>query len=171
MAVQAVSKQQLLEALRESGAEALAKLAAIPSPRFEDGCYENGWNARQVLAHIASIEWTYPRLLGVAREGEGPREKTAEGAEPPQRTASGGINSYNQRQIERYADASVAELLDVFRKNREATIAAVGAAGEELFAVPVKSAGGIPGPLGTVLNYVAVLHVRGHVNDIVAAAG
>ncbi|HVP05971.1 MAG TPA: maleylpyruvate isomerase N-terminal domain-containing protein [Dehalococcoidia bacterium] len=171
MAVQAITKQQLLDALRESGAAAVTKLAAIPAAKFEDGCYENGWNARQVLAHVASIEWSYPRLIDVARDGDKPREKKPEGAEPPQRKATGGINDYNQRQIERYADTPVAELLDVFRKNREATIAAVEATDDALFAVPVKSAGGIPGPLGTVLNYVAVVHVNGHVNDIVQAAG
>ena len=92
-------------------------------------------------------------------------------AAPPQRKASGGINDYNQRSIDRYADASVAELLDVFKKNRETTIAAIEAAEDDLFLKHVKSAGGIPGPLGTVLNYVAVMHVNGHVNDIVAAAG
>lgn len=170
MAVEAVSKQRLLEALRESGANALARLSSIPADKFEQGTYENGWNARQVLAHVASIEWSYPRLLDVAREGPTPGEKKPDEA-PPQRKASGGINDYNQRQIERYADSSVAELLDVFKTNREATIAAIEAANEDLFLVPVKSAGGIPGPLGTVLNYVAVLHVNGHVNDIVLAAG
>jgi hypothetical protein len=170
MAVQAVSKQQLLAALRSGGDDAFAKLGAIPAAKFEEGAYENGWNARQVLAHVAAIEWTYPRLLEVAREGDKPREKKPEGSAPPQRKASGGINDYNQRQIDRYADTPVTELLEVFKTNRAATIAAIEAADEELFLVPVKSAGGIPGPLGTVLNYVAVMHVQGHIDDIVRAA-
>lgn len=171
MATETVTKERLLDGLRQSGADALAKLSAIPPARFEEGAYENGWNARQVLAHIAAIEWTYPRLLDVAREGDKPREEKKADAAPPQRIATGGIDNYNQRSIERYADASVAELLEVFKKNRETTIAVIEAADDELFLKHVKSAGGIPGPLGTVLNYVAVMHVNGHVNDIVAAAG
>jgi hypothetical protein len=171
MATETVTRERLLDGLRQSGADALAKLSSIPAAKFEEGAYENGWNARQILAHIAAIEWTYPRLLDVAREGDNPREEKKPDAVPPQRTASGGIDNYNQRSIERYADASVAELLEVFKKNRETTIAAIEAADDDLFLKHVKSAGGIPGPLGTVLNYVAVMHVNGHVNDIVKAAG
>jgi hypothetical protein len=166
-----VTKGQLLEALRNGETDLVTKLSAIPAGKFDEGCYENGWNGRQVLAHIASIEWSYPRLLDVAREGDKPKEAKAQSSAPPQRTATGGIDNYNQRQIERYASATVPELLDVFKTNRATTIAAIEAADEDLFEKKVKSAGGIPGPLGTVLNYVAVMHVSGHVNDIVQAAG
>lgn len=171
MSTPTVTRSALLEALRESGADALAKLSAIPAEKFEQGAYENGWNGRQVLAHIAAIEWTYPKLLDVAREGPKPREEKAPEATPPQRAPKGGINDYNERSISRYAGNTVAELLDIFRTNREATIAAIEAADDDLFLKHVKSAGGIPGPLGTVLNYVAVIHVNSHVNDIVSAAG
>lgn len=178
MSTPIVTKSALLEALRESGANAYSKLAAIPAEKFEQGAYESGWNGRQVLAHIAAIEWTYPKLLEVAREGPKPRsderpsgEARPDGEKLPQRAPTGGINDYNERSIARYADNSVAELLDIFKTNREATIAAIEAEDEALFEKHVKSAGGIPGPLGTVLNYVAVIHVNGHVNDIVSAAG
>lgn len=171
MSTPIVTKSALLDALRESGANAYSKLAAIPAEKFEQGAYESGWNGRQVLAHIAAIEWTYPKLLEVAREGPKPKEDRPAGEKLPQRAPAGGINDYNERSIARYADNSVAELLDIFKTNREATIAAIEAEDESLFEKHVKSAGGIPGPLGTVLNYVAVLHVNGHVNDIVAAAG
>jgi hypothetical protein len=65
----------------------------------------------------------------------------------------------------------VAELLDMFEANRATTIKAVEDAEADLFTVPVKTAGGINAPLGNALNFVAVLHVRGHVDDIVKAAG
>ncbi len=163
----ALSKSQLLENLRSGGEELLSKLEGIPAEAIEAGCYENGWNGRQVLAHIAAIEWTYPRLIDVARSG--PPEKKPE-ATATSKPAKGGINSYNDRQIERYADSSVAELLDVFRQNRETTISAIEATEDELFATEVKSAGGIKGPLATVINLVAVMHVNVHVNDILDAA-
>ena len=163
----AVSKSQLLANLRSSGEEFLSKLEGLPAGALEAGCYENGWNGRQVLAHIAAIEWTYPRLIDIARSG--PPEKKPE-ATATSRPARGGINSYNDRQIERYADATAAELLDIFRKNRATTIATIEATEDELFATEIKSAGGVKGPLAMVLNFVAVMHVKTHVNDVLDAA-
>lgn len=172
MATPTITKPQLLEALRQGEKEVLDKLSKVPADAFERGCYENGWNGRQVLAHIAAIEWSYPKLIDVAKSAGQLQEKAAEKPKDkvPTATASGGINSYNDRQIERYAGASVEELLEVFRKNRATTIAAMKEADEELFSQPIKSAGGITGPLGTVVNMVAVMHVAGHVNDIVQSA-
>jgi hypothetical protein len=167
-----MTRDRLLDELRNSGREAIERLRALPADGFEKGAYENGWNARQVLAHITGIEWTYPKLIGLAEETRNTKQTPAEKPpEKPNRPAQGGINSYNDRTVERYAGTSIAELLDTFEANRKATIAAVEAADEDLFQVPIRSAGGIPGPLGMVLNYVAVLHVRGHVEDIVQAAG
>ena len=141
MATEAVTKAALLEGLRSGRDNLLTSLRGIRDEEFEKGLYENGWNGRQILAHVAGIEWSYPRLIDVARGDEPPKKERA--SEPAERSkvAQGGINSYNDRTVERYAGTSV------------------------------RSAGGIPGPLGTVLNYVAVVHVAGHVNDIVAAKG
>lgn len=157
------SKQQLLADLRRNGEEAIAALAAIPPARFQEGRYENGWSGREILAHMASIEWTYARLIDLAGApapsgGDGGGERSA--------SAQGGIDSYNARQVEKRAGASVAELLEEFRTNRAQTMAAVEAADEALFDVPIRSAGGRTGTLAKVLNEVAVLHVQGHTRDI-----
>ncbi len=120
-----------------------------------------------MLAHIAAIEWTYPRLIDIARNGPPEKKPKAPAASRP---AKGGINSYNDRQIARYAHATTAELLDIFRKNRETTISTIEATEDELFATEVKTAGGIEGSLATVLNFVAVMHVGTHVNDVLDAA-
>ena len=101
------SKAELLDALRSSEREFLAKLEALPAEDFEQGRYEGGWNARQILAHVASIEWTYPRLMDVAKQvtplaaSEKPpelrRTEPQEAGGLPTRTAQGGIDAYNQR--------------------------------------------------------------------------
>jgi len=172
MVQQTLTRAQLLEELRDSQNE-LEQLRDIPAEALEKGCYENGWNARQVVAHVAAIEWTYPKLIDVAKSTLEPKpEKPAEAkpSDPAQRTAKGGIGSYNDRMVEKYADSSVAELLEVFKENRVATIAAVEGADENLFDLKIRSAGGITGPLSYVFNMVAVLHVRGHVQDILKAA-
>ena len=173
MSTPTITKAQLLESLRKGEKEALEKLSAVPPDAFDRGCYENGWNGRQVLAHITAIEWTYPKLIDVARGSGKLAEKAPEKAKdqkPPQRPASGGINSYNERSIARYEGVGAEALLEEFRKNRATTIEVIEATDDDLFLQPVKSAGGITGPLGYVMNLVAVMHVAGHVDDIVKSA-
>ncbi|HEY7802176.1 MAG TPA: DinB family protein, partial [Dehalococcoidia bacterium] len=168
-------KTELLELLRNSGDDAVRQLRALPEAAFAEGRYENGWNGKQILAHIASIEWTYRRLIEVAQQADAPgtgaasavRRTTAEETPGlPTRAAAGGIDAYNARQVEKRADASPAELIDEFARNRALTIGAVRAADEALFGAEIRSAGGITGSLGGVLRAVAVEHVRGHVADI-----
>jgi DinB family protein len=159
-----LTKSDVLSALRKGGDDAVARLKAMPADSFEVGRYENGWNGRQILAHLASIEWTYPRLIDVARDGPPPAKPAAAPAVPS--TPSAPILSYNDRQVEQRANATVDELLTEFETNRKTTIAAVESADEALFSQPVKSAGGARGTLAEVLNYVAVLHVAQHVQDI-----
>ncbi|MCI0777944.1 MAG: hypothetical protein J4N95_07165, partial [Chloroflexi bacterium] len=63
------TKAELLAELRASGREVTKRLGALPAEEFERGRYESGWNGRQILAHAAAIEWTYPRLLDIAKDG------------------------------------------------------------------------------------------------------
>jgi uncharacterized damage-inducible protein DinB len=155
-----LTKTELLAALRASRDEALALIRAVPPARLEEGRYENGWNGRQILAHIASIEWTYPRLIDIARTP--PAEETT----PPTRAMRGGNEAYNDRQVSKRANLTVPELLAEFETNRAATIRAVEAADEALFARPIRSAGGVVGPLALVFQQIAVAHVLGHARDI-----
>jgi len=141
----------------------------MPAESFEQGRYESGWNGRQILAHIASIEWTYPRLIDIAREAQSPKpaEAPKEAApEPAARPARGGINDYNERQVEKRAQMSVAELIDEFEQNRATTIAAFEQAGESLLSQPIRSAGGVTGPLADVVSMIAIAHVDQHARDI-----
>ena len=175
--VPAPSKSDLLNALRSSRDEVIALVRSLPPERLEEGRYENGWNGRQILAHIASIEWSYPRLIDLARDAASPGKAappapaaaaapSVASADPPTRSMRGGNDAYNDRQVAKRAGVPVADLLTEFEKNRAATIAAVEAADEALFARQIRSAGGIVGPMGEVLHAVAVLHVLGHARDI-----
>jgi DinB superfamily len=166
------TKAELLEKLRTSRDEVVSKLRSVPPEKYEEGRYESGWNGRQILAHIASIEWTYPRLIEVAREAQSPKpaETPKEGSsEPASRPARGGINDYNERQVEKRAQMSVAELIDEFEKNRATTIASFEQADESLLNQPIKSAGGITGPLADVVSMIAIAHVDQHARDIAGA--
>jgi len=156
-----LSKSALLEALRSSRDEIVTLVRSLPPERLEEGRYENGWTARQILAHIASIEWTYPRLIDIARTPPAPVEEA-----PPTRAMKGGNDAYNDRQVAKRAHLTADQLLDEFEQNRAATIAAVEAADETLFARRIRSAGGVVGPLATVFYMVAVAHALGHARDL-----
>ena len=132
------NKTELLAALRSSGQEVVGRVSALPPA--------------EASAAPAQVRRTEP--------GETPGT--------PTRIAQGGILSYNDRQVDKRAAASVQELLEEFQTNRAATIAAAESADEALFSTPIRSAGGITGPLASVLTAIAVLHVAQHVNDIAA---
>ena len=138
---------------------------SLPHERLEDGRYENGWNGRQILAHIASIEWTYPRLIDIARSAPAPEAAPAAG-ELPTRAMRGGNDAYNERRVAKRTHLSVSDLLAEFERNRAATIQAVEATDEALLARRIRSAGGVVGPLALVFHQVAVAHVLGHARDI-----
>jgi hypothetical protein len=178
------SKRELLELLRAQATQVEDAARGLSAEQLEQGRYEDGWNARQILAHVAAIEWTYPRLIDLAkgpRDSAPPRTSTptaapstsprgrSEAAPAGTRPAASPvspIDSYNARQVEKRADASVAELLEEFRTNRAALIAAVEATDDALFSVPITSAGGARGPLASVIKFVALDHVGVHVNDL-----
>src|SRR3954452_13850485 len=107
-----MNKQELIAKLRTNADDALTKLRTVPDDAWQQGRYENGWNARQILAHVASIEWTYPRLIDLAKQPLDAQATTVQQATAatPQQAASttsapaptstappmtGGVNSYN----------------------------------------------------------------------------
>lgn len=152
-----MNRAETIAALEADDAAVAETVSALANQRWDAGVYENGWTARQLLAHLAAIEWTYPKLIDRAREA------------PSASTGGGGgfdMDAYNRRQVEKRADASVADLLDEFSSNRAATIAALRDADEELLAQPTRSAGGVEGTLLQVFASVAVDHVRQHLADL-----
>src|SRR5919204_1719296 len=112
-----ISKQELLDNMRASRREFAAAVRSVPAERWPEGRYEEGWTAKDILAHLASIEWTYPKLLLLAAQ------PTTEDRDAEKRLR-GGIGGYNQRHVEKRRDNSVGELLEEFERNRDAIIAA-----------------------------------------------
>ena len=149
------TKAELLAALEASRDEVVGGVDGLDLSR---DVYEGGWNGRQLLAHIASMEWTYPRIL------ELPSATDEEATRP--RDTSVTVDNYNRRQVERRDSVPVDDLIDEFVRNRDKTIAAVAAHPEEDLGRRVRSAGGTVGSVADVLWFVAVEHVRGHLEDL-----
>ena len=63
------SERELLLKNLRNDADVLARaVERLSDEQLEQGRYEDGWNVREILAHIAAIEWTYPRLLQLASQ-------------------------------------------------------------------------------------------------------
>lgn len=157
------TREELLAALREDAGRLPELVGAIGEAELARGVYENGWNARQLLAHLAAIEWTYPRLIERAAAAGG-----SDGSD----SSSGGtfdMDAYNERQVARRAEAGIGALLEEFGRNRAATIEAVAAADGALLSQSTRSAGGVEGTLLEVLIGVTVGHVREHIADLAGA--
>jgi hypothetical protein len=170
-----MTKQQLLDALRSSADKVTSTLASVKEDTLKQGRYEGGWNGRQIVAHIASIEWTYPRLIDIAKTGGDapasapPQPAPSAVSRTPGAPSTGGtpqILSYNDRQVEKRDSASMQELIDEFQKNRAASIAAIEGADEALLSREITSVGGLNGPLANVFHVLAVQHVLNHLADI-----
>jgi hypothetical protein len=159
-------KAALVAELRRATDEVAAVLNGLDESVLVEGRYENGWNGREILAHLAAIEWTYPRLIELAKSArpEAGESGRADGS------ARDGMDGYNARQVAKRATASLPELVVEWTRNREALIAAVEAADESLLSAPVRSAGGRTGTLAQVLREVTVGHVAGHVRDMTGTA-
>ena len=153
------TRDELLAALRDDAARLPQVVADIGSDDLERGVYENGWSARQLLAHLAAIEWTYPRLIEQARSPAEARPTSSAGG-------SFDMDAYNHRQVSNRAGATIPELLAEFARNRQATITAIAEAADELLSQPTRSVGGARGTLLDVLMNVTVSHVRQHLEDL-----
>jgi uncharacterized damage-inducible protein DinB len=158
MTTPAITKDELLGNMRATGGQFVEAVRAVPAERWPEGRYEEGWTAKDILAHVASVEWTYRKLLLLADQPPGQRDG--------EKASRGDIHDYNQRQVGKRRDASVGELIEEFERNRAATIAAVDEADDSLLAEHVRSVGGTEGTAAEVLNYVAVIHVQQHLEDL-----
>ena len=92
MATSTITKDELLENMRSSQRAFVEAVRSLPDDRWPEGCYEEGWTAKDILAHVASIEWTYPKLFDIAR-GTVPVLKRDASSGPP--------GDYNQRHVEK----------------------------------------------------------------------
>lgn len=152
-----MNKDEVIEALESDTAAVRYAVAGRRPGDWDAGVYENGWNARQLLAHLAAIEWTYPKLIERARQAAAPSDGAG---------GSFDMDAYNQRQVAKRADASTEDLLDEFTRNRAATVDALRRADDDLLARPARSASGVEGTLLSVFASVSVDHVRQHLADL-----
>src|SRR6266571_4017746 len=103
MKTDSITKQELLDDIVASGRAFVEAARQVPADQWPEGRYEEGWTARDILAHVASIEWTYPKLLLLAQQPD-------TGQRDAEKAFRRGISDYNQRRVDERKDRSVEEL-------------------------------------------------------------
>lgn len=150
----------LIADLRDSGVEFRDRVLGFSPGALETGIYENGWNGREVVAHLAGIEWSLPGLITRTLAG-----RKADRATPSAKELM-TMDGYNAREVLRRRDTSLAELVDEFSRNRDATMAAVASLTPGQLETPAKSLGGASGTVEDVLRRVAIEHLRQHLREV-----
>jgi len=71
------NKDEVVRKMQELQEEIEEAVSAMPEDGWSRGVYEKGWNARQLLSHIASMSGTAGFVLGMARMPSAPGLGTA----------------------------------------------------------------------------------------------
>ncbi len=154
-------KERITETIQKTRRELEEAVAAVPPAAWARGVHENGWNAKQLLCHLASGS-PAGFIIGMAgRSGEG--------------AGSGGgaggfdIDAWNKAEVEKRQAKSVEELLTEARANFDHDIELVGRTPDELLAKHYRAPWGVEGSVADVIVASLSGHTAGHLAELRAA--
>ncbi len=151
-------KEDVVRVIRESLRDIEGFASSLPEAAWSTGVYESGWNAKQLLCHLAG-EGIFASLM----------ISFAKAPPSPDTLASFDQDAWNAAQVASRQAKSLAELLDELRSNCERSIAAVEAAPDELLSAHFRApwdAEGPQGPLADVIIEALQDHVRTHLAEL-----
>jgi hypothetical protein len=155
-------KANIIRAMEQFQSDVEQAVAAMPEGAWSGGVYEDGWNARQILCHIASTSGVAGFLLNLAQ--------APSGASIPG-VAGFNIDDFNNTQVEMRAGRSTAEVLSEIRSNLQHDAGAVQAADDALIEKHFKTPWELEGPLGDLIVNSFRDHLEMHLTDLRSAAG
>lgn len=139
--------------------------AGLSDEQWARPAYERGWNARQILAHIAAMGSISPVFIGWAKNPP-PAPGGSSGS-------GGGVpdpDAWNAQQVAARDAKSVAELLAEIRAGHQAGVQALESVTDEQLSTTVTLLGHTESA-GTLLRVFLVDHSLGHLGDLAKAAG
>lgn len=154
------SKTDIIAAIRDVQGEVERLVSSAAESAWSKPAHEQGWNARQLLCHIASTSGVAGFLIGMAK---------APGA--------GGIgpgfdvDAWNAQAVAARQDKSIAEVLEEVRGNCQRDIESVQNAPDGLLAQHFQPLWGEEGPLGDVIVGSIEGHLMMHVRDLAKVVG
>jgi hypothetical protein len=140
----------------EAGIEQV--VSAMPGDGWSRGVYENGWNARQLFCHIASMSGTVGFVLGMARMPS-----------PPSLGPDFDEDAFNTRLVAEREGKDTSELLGEIKTNFERDIQALLAAPEDLMRKQFRAPWGVEDTVAGVIMRSLGDHLCMHLIDLKAA--
>ncbi len=151
-------KQDVIGAIRDAQREVEKLVPLVPASAWSGQAYEQGWNGKQLLCHLASTSGIARFLIRMA-----------------QAPGSGGmgadfdIDSFNAQQVAARQDKPVDEVLEEVCANCRRDIESVENAPDDLIAQHFRAPWGIEGALGDVIVGSIDEHFMTHVRDLAKA--
>jgi hypothetical protein len=114
---------------------------------------EDGWDRKQVYAHLAATAEIVPAFVGNLASRGGDGQDAAAGFD---------INAFNAQQVARMEQLGEQELMETFKTAHEKLIAFVETIPEDQLEVPAKF-GHVEGTVAEVMDSTLVLHALAHI--------
>jgi hypothetical protein len=153
------SRELVISSLRDLSEQIGATVEAMPESGWEKNVYENAWNARQLLYHIASTSGVASFVLAMSKLPIQPG-----GGEPFDNDA------FNRDQVALRGDSSPSDALDEIRANLQRDIQAIEKASDEDLERPWTAPWGMEGTVAEIITSAVDGHLGAHLEELRAAA-
>jgi hypothetical protein len=153
------TKDKIIDRMQELQGQIEQAVSSMPEEAWTKGVYEGGWNAREILAHMAATSGTAGFLLGMARMSSAP-------------TLGGTYdeNTFNAQQVASRVNKSTSDLLDEIRRNIQLGVGSVQGAPDDLISKHFRAPWGVEGEVGDVIIESLEGHLGMHLADLRSAA-
>jgi hypothetical protein len=155
-----VSKEDIVAAIRESHGEIERTALSLSDAALGSGVYESGWNAKQLLCHLAAGGGFAAFMISFAQM-------------PPSAGAGDNfdLDAFNAREVASREKKPLSELLAELRSGSERSIAAVQGAPDELLTAHFRAPWGTEGALADVIVESLQGHIGTHLAELKSATG
>lgn len=154
------TKEDVLAAMDSFKAEVESLVASIPENKWETGVYENGWNAKQLICHIASTAGVAGFVLTLARAPVPAGMGGGEGFDN---------DAFNAQQVQARQGKPLESLLNEIGDALDRDRLVVSAAPDQLLGSLFRAPWGIEGTVAGVIADSFKEHLGVHLADLKAA--
>jgi hypothetical protein len=154
------SKTNIIDVIRGTQDEVEKLVSSAAETAWSKPVYDQGWNAKQLLCHIASTSGVAGFLVVMAKapgsDGMG---------------ADFDVDAWNVQAVAARQDKPIAETLEELCGNCQRDIDSIQNAPDDLLAQHFRAPWGAEGPLADVIVGSIEEHLMMHVRDLAKAAG
>ncbi len=153
------TKEEVVAAIRGAQEELDRLVSSTTEAAWSNPAYEQGWNAKQLLCHVAASSNVSGFLLAMARN---PGASFGRGVDQ---------DEFNAQQVALREPKAISEVADEARGYLERDADNVNAAPDELLAAHYRAPWGYEGPLADVILDSLRDHLLVHLRDLATAVG